>query len=126
MTFATEMADLVVELLGPDGEFGEAATVRRPGSGYDPVTRRATTGDELVMHMRGTFDSSLSRVAEGALTRRFERSFAGYVALEGGDTEFEPGAGDTIEGDGKTWNILEAAPTRKQGTLILYEFGLAT
>jgi hypothetical protein len=126
MSFFTEMQDLAAEFLGPgDESFGEAAVARRPGTAVNEATRAAATGDELTMHMRGTFESSLSSSSspEG-LAGRYERIFIGYPALESGDTAFEPTAGDKIDGDGTTWEVKETAPERRQGLTILYTIGL--
>lgn len=124
MTFYTDMADLVTELLGPGADsFGEPITLVRPGvAGYDKATRRNVPGVPINQVMSGTLDSELTPASNAdALARKYARVLYA-VPVAGG---VAPSQGDRILAEGEKWQVEETAHVVKQGVALVWVAGLS-
>ena len=125
MTFFEEMAQVVVDLLGPgEDSFGEEITFERAAAGYNPSTMRATTVAPRRMTTYGTADADLLPVStENTLTARYERVL--YAVPKVGGLSFVPGQNDRVTLEARRWQVMETGHVVKQGIPLLWICGLA-
>lgn len=123
MSFATDMADLAVELLDP-AEFGEAVVINRPQGAYDAATRKRGSVAPLTQTLSGSLSSKLPGGRFEGMAERYARVMLAAPAASGG---FEPKQDDRVTAElGRKWIVAATAHVIKQGVPILWVCGLET
>lgn len=132
MTFYTDMADTVSELLA---EFGTAVNIVRPALNFDNTTNKPTSGGNTVIASTGVFRSIARRLVDGTRIQSGDRELVMVpdVEVRMGDRIDVSSIGDTTAttvggapgiilgaGIAGTWAIQEINEIRPAGVLLAY------
>lgn len=132
MTFYTDMADTVSELLA---EFGTAVNIVRPALNFDNTTNKPTSGGNTVIASTGVFRSIARRLVDGTRIQSGDRELVMVpdVEVRMGDRIDVSSIGDTTAttvggapgiilgaGIAGTWAIQEITEIRPAGVLLAY------
>jgi hypothetical protein len=132
MTFYTDMADTVSELLA---EFGTAVNIVRPALNFDNATNKPTSGGNTVIASTGVFRSIARRLVDGTRIQSGDRELVMVpdVEVRMGDRIDVSSIGDTTAttvggapgiilgaGVAGTWAIQEINEIRPAGVLLAY------
>lgn len=132
MTFYSEMADTVSELLA---EFGTAVNIVRPALNFDNTTNKPTSGGNTVIASTGVFRSIARRLVDGTRIQSGDRELVMVpdVEVRMGDRIDVSSIGDTTAttvggapgiilgaGIAGTWAIQEINEIRPAGVLLAY------
>lgn len=132
MTFYTDMADTVSELLA---EFGTAVNIVRPALNFNNTTNKPTSGGNTVIASTGVFRSIARRLVDGTRIQSGDRELVMVpdVEVRMGDRIDVSSIGDTTAttvggapgiilgaGVAGTWAIQEITEIRPAGVLLAY------
>ena len=132
MTFYTDMADTVSELLA---EFGTAVNIVRPALNFDNTTNKPTSGGNTVIASTGVFRSIARRLVDGTRIQSGDRELVMIpdVQVRMGDRIDVSSIGDTTAttvggapgiilgaGIAGSWAIQEINEVRPAGTILAY------